>query len=369
MNGSGRARIIRVPFGLGANKHPGLELGPSAVEQLARLRIREFQLDATRASTQVPFRYRLTPDSIAIETPDAHLGQPPPNQHKYASLTHLEAVKETCRNLRELVRCAILEDAMLPLVLGGDHSIAIGSIAGLLEACPDRKVGVIWIDNHADYNTGFRDETIEPNEYDAWHSRPGASKQREGTTVTGHIHGMSLAVATGSGDSELTGIYSSGRFVDPRCIAMLGVRDLDREERDRVFNDGLLALSSRSIQYRGVVDCTRAAILHLQERGVQTVHVSFDIDVLDGSILPGTGTRVPGGLSFREADLMLKLLRDWLPQAGISIGSFDMVEVNPFIDKEARTANLAARLLCTFLGEEILAGETFPLRSATEVPR
>lgn len=354
-----RARIVRVPFGLGANKYAGLELGPEAVEILARRHLRGFQLDALPESTSAPFRFPLEPGSIEIAAPrllDESFGGS-------ASVRHLSAVEDVGRRVSESLNQMLDEQpAPLPIVLGGDHSISIGSLASLTRS--HRDVGVIWIDSHADYNTGFSDEEVGTPEYASWNA--AGSKDRRGTTTSGNIHGMPLAAATGRGDPLLTGLFGN-RFLDPRNIVLIGVRDFDREEREWAARDGLHCLSARAVAFWGIPAVAKSAVRHLLRQGVRRVHVSLDIDVIDGSFVPGTGTRVPGGLVFREADLLLKLLRDWLSDAEIEIHAFDLVELNPLIDRDCRAGRLAARLLCAFLGEEIVIGETFDIASAPDI--
>ncbi|HSR69415.1 MAG TPA: arginase [Acidobacteriota bacterium] len=361
MSESQRARIIRVPVGRGANNFPGLELGPHSVERLTRDRIADFQLDATSKSTRVPFRYWLDEKSEEIEPAAPGDAQ---DTGEYETIQHLPAVREICRRLREKVAEVLSEnpqDPILPLVLGGDHSVAIGTIAGVRKARPDKKLGLLWIDSHSDYHTGYLGERFGEDEYDRWH-RPGPAEKsnRNGTTFSGHIHGMSVAVACGYGETKLLELYEKQNFVSPQNVVCLGVRDIDREEREWLHRDKVCCISSRQLEFHGVTECVHRAVKHMLAQGIEELHISFDIDCLEAVLVPGTGTRVPGGMSFREADLVLKLLRDWLPQVGIRVCSFDLVEVNPTLDEHGRTAHLAARLLTAFLGEEVLYDESFP---------
>ncbi|HSR51956.1 MAG TPA: arginase [Acidobacteriota bacterium] len=360
MSDSQRARIIRVPVGAGANNYRGLELGPHSVERLTRDRIADFQLDATSKSTRIPFRYWLDEKAEEIEAVSPGDAE---DTGEYETIQHLPAVSEICRRLREKVADVLGEnrdDPILPLVLGGDHSIAIGTIAGLRKARPNKKLGLLWIDSHSDYHTGYFGERFGNDEYDRWHrSGPAEKNNRKGTTFSGHIHGMALAVSCGYGEPKLLELFEQGNFVAPENVVCLGLRDIDREEKEWLFRDKVYCISSRQIGFHGVPDCVHRAVKHLLQKGVEELHISFDIDCLESVVVPGTGTRVPGGMSFREADLVLKLLRDWLPEVGIRVCSFDLVEVNPTIDKHGRTAHLAARLLTAFLGEEILYHESF----------
>lgn len=348
---------------MGAGRPEGLEVGPGAIESLVRNRIHELQLDALPEYTKTPMCFRLEDESLRVEAINSH----DVTLRKLSTALYSKAVRATCTRLRDAVRETLHSNPeTLPIVLGGDHSIAIGTIAGLLAAKRNRTVGVIWIDSHADYNTGYRDDPWGKSSYESWKGAQAGSENVRGTSTTGYIHGMSLAVATGSGEAGLKGIYADHRFVDPRHVTVIGVREVDREERDWIHKDGIRCYSARSVAYLGVPRVLDRALTHLSEQGVQDVHVSLDIDALDASLVPGTGTPVPGGLSFREADLLMKLIRDWLPPSGMQLASFELVEVNPLLDKDSQTSQLAARLICTLLGEEILVGEAIE-RPTSEV--
>jgi arginase len=355
------AEIIRAPLSLGAEPHEGLKLGPMAVERLARKRIEELQLDAAPGHTQTPLRHNLTPfsEDAGIPAPEAVASH---RTAAYQSVKNLDEVAAFCAQLRDRVLQTIANNNSLPIVLGGDHSIAIGTVAGVAAAHKDLTLGVIWIDSHADFNTGYYGEEIPPKEYRSAHDNDDApaAKSRKGTTLSGNIHGMPLRVITGEGDEKLRGVFLDSQKIAPNRAAAIGLRDIDREERDAVARAGVHGYSARRVGYAGIPAVLQSAIANLKTAGVDAVHISFDIDAIDAPFVPGIGTRVPGGLTFREADLLVKLLRDWLPAQGIAITSFELVEVNALKDHEQQTVELAARLLCAFLGEEILADDQMP---------
>jgi len=324
------ARLIGFPFGLGANQHAGLDLGPLALSRAIRARIDEFEL-----TDQLHFA--LDPTLQLLDLPHPRPGS---DQDEYQTIQHLEETAEACAILRDAVVESIRGDRF-PIVLGGDHTAALGALAGLRQAWPNRRLGVVWIDNHGDVNTGYRGERF-------------ADPNRRGSTPSGHIHGMSLAAALGHGDPALTGVIPSGRFLDPGDVYMIGIRDLDPGEREFLRRHHLPACTSRQVEAHGIAEVIRQAVDHLAERGIELVHLSFDIDALDASLIPGTGTPVPGGLTFREADLAVKLLRDLLPSHHLDLAGFELVEVNPTMDIGRQTVEIGSRLACTLLGEEIL---------------
>lgn len=352
-------QIIRVPLGLGVINNKGLELGPCHVENHLRKRIKYFQLDGTYTSTKLPFKYKINDfhEGWEIEIPKVKQTNDP----IYESVRHLLEINIVCKSLRDKVIVA-LKQKKTPIIIGGDHSISIGSIAGVANFYSPEEIGVIWIDSHPDYNTGIKGEQIGHKEYESFLSPSNFTKKRIGTTTTGDIHGMSLAVCVGKGENELTSIYNKN-FINPKNIIVIGLRDLEREERESIHSDGLKIFSSRQIEFQGISKISKHAILYLKERGIKKVHISFDIDSIERISVPGTGNPTSGGMSFREADFLIKLLRDWLPLNKIKISSFEIVEVNPETDKDQITVEIAARLLSTFLGEEIIDGDRFDFNS------
>ena len=232
---------------------------------------------------------------------------------------YLPEIKAACGRVARLIGLALEQDA-LPLVLGGDHSVALGTLGGLARA---RGVGgVLWIDAHSDMNT--------PE-----------------TSPSGNVHGMPLAATLG---------YANGRFesdawtlpaVEPSRVALVGLRSVDARERDRIRELGIRAYTMSDIDRIGIERAIRESLAHIAGPGF--VHVSLDMDALDPQYAAGVGTPVQGGLSYREAHLALELVAE----SGLA-GSFEVVEVNPILDRENATAQLAVELVASALGKTIL---------------
>lgn len=212
----------------------------------------------------------------------------------------------------------------VPIFLGGDHSISMGTVAGVARHCRDagKPLFVIWIDAHGDFNTPT-------------------------TSETGNIHGMSLALLCG--EPVFATEPSWYAPVDPAHVAIFGARSLDQAERELILERGIELVDMREIDERGVVAPLRE-FLELVAAANGHLHVSLDVDVLDPSIAPGVGTAVPGGLTFREAHLIMEMLHD----AGC-VGSLDVVELNPFLDHAGRSAVLLVDLCASLFGQTIIA--------------
>jgi arginase len=230
----------------------------------------------------------------------------------------LEPILATCADVARLVRRAVEED-YLPLVLGGDHSVALGTLAVLRRDGPG---GVLWIDAHGDLNT--------PK-----------------TSLSGNVHGMVLAAALGLGGSEFE--HEAWRLpaVEPSRVALVGLRSLDAAERALLKELGAAVYTMSDLDRLGVEHVMREALG--QVAGPGFVHVSLDMDVVDPDVAPGVGTPVRGGLTYREAHLALELVAE----AGVA-GSLEVVEVNPILDRENETARLAVELVASALGATIL---------------
>ncbi|WP_422485554.1 arginase [Gudongella sp. DL1XJH-153] len=237
--------------------------------------------------------------------------------------TNLKNLEEVARVNEEL--CKIVDQEMaagrFPLVMGGDHSIAIGTIAGALQH--KKKLGVIWFDAHGDMNTGE-------------------------TSPSGNIHGMPMAVSLGIGDKKLTGIGGIENKVEPRNVAFVGCRDLDAGERKVLKELGITVFTMHEIDKWGMTEVMNKAI-EIATDGTDGFHVSFDVDSLDPAYVQGTGTRVPGGLTFRESNLGLELVA----QTGKMV-SAEFVEVNPLIDYKNQTAQAAVTLIGSLMGEWLI---------------
>jgi arginase len=213
----------------------------------------------------------------------------------------------------------------MPIVLGGDHSIAMGTIAGLsrFHARRGERIGLIWFDAHGDMNT--------PE-----------------TSPSGNIHGMPLAVALGRGEDSLVDLAGERPMVDPVRAAVVGLRDVDPAERGNLRESGIGAFTMRDIDERGMRGVMVEAIARATS-GTAGIHVSFDLDGIDPDFAPGVGTPSPGGLSYREAHLAMEMLAD----TG-RVLSAEFVEVNPILDHRNGTARLGVELLASLLGKKIL---------------
>ena len=231
----------------------------------------------------------------------------------------LAQIKETCARIADLVVRAVEGDA-LPLVLGGDHSVALGTLGGLARA--KGPGGVLWLDAHGDLN-------------------------RPETSPTGNVHGMPLAATLGLAGSEFESEAFRLPAVDPARVALVGVRELDDGERNLLSELDARVYTMSDVDRLGVEPVLREALEHVAGDGF--VHVSLDMDVLDPEVAPGVGTPVRGGLSYREAHLAMELVSE----SGI-VSSLEVVEVNPILDRENETAKLAVELVASALGARIL---------------
>ncbi len=297
--------IIGVPLDLGSDRR-GVDMGPSALRVAglnARLRAMDYEVKDT--------------GNVAVDIAEMHVVGA-------KKARYLEQVAETCRRQAKWVE-AILSEGSLPLVLGGDHSIAIGTVAGVADFYRQKrqKIGLIWLDAHADMNT--------PD-----------------TTPSGNVHGMPLAACLGLGDPVLTGIGGFCPKVEPSRAALIGVRDVDRLEKRNVRKAGLRAFTMREVDERGMRAVMVEAIA-AASRETAGFCVTLDMDFLDPEEAPGVGTPVRGGATYREAHLAMEIIAD----SGRML-SFELVEVNPVIDEVNRTAELAVQLACSAFGKKIL---------------
>lgn len=231
----------------------------------------------------------------------------------------LDPIKQACERVAELVARSV-DDGLLPLVLGGDHSVAIGTLGGLARVYGPG--GVLWIDAHGDLN-------------------------RPETSPTGNVHGMPLAVALGFGGAEFESSAWTLPAVAPERVALVGVRSLDPAEAELLDGLEVGVYTMSDVDRLGLERVIREALAHIAGAGF--VHVSLDMDALDPDIAPGVGTPVRGGLSYREAHLALELVAE----SGLA-GSLEVVEVNPILDRENETAKLAVELVASALGARIL---------------
>jgi arginase len=295
-----RVAIIGAELDLGAGRR-GVDMGPSAIryaglgERLARLGIPS----ADWGNVHTTLR-----ETTDVGNPDARF---------------LDQIRETCERVADQVRAAA-EAGSLPLVLGGDHSVAIGTLGAL--ASLHGPGGVLWFDAHGDLNT-------------------------PATTPSGNVHGMPLAAALGQAGAGFEADSWPLPAVAAEHVAVIGVRSLDPGERDLVKRDGIAVYTISEIDRRGVEPVLHEAIERVS--GAPFVHVSVDLDFVDPDVAPGVGSPVRGGLSYREAHLMMELVSE----SGL-LGSLELVEVNPILDHENATAELAVELAASAFGARIL---------------
>lgn len=297
--------IIGVPLAYGASM-AGVELGPAAL-RVARLNKRIAKLG-----------YAVS-DHGDLEVEDSNGTTDPADK-----LKHLREISSACRELADKTR-EILDSGALPIILGGDHSIAIGSISGFSAFCKDRneQPGLIWFDAHADMNT--------PE-----------------TTPSGNIHGMPLGVLLGFGSPDLTSIAGFSPKLDPKFCVHIGARDIDQGERELISELGIRFITMREIDERGMSECVDEAI-DIASAASGGYAVTFDVDALDPGDAPGSGTLVRGGLTYREAHLAMEKIAE----AG-GMRSFEVVEINTALDVNNKTAELGVELILSALGKTIL---------------
>jgi arginase len=296
-----RIRIIGVPMDLGADRR-GVDIGASAI-RYAGLNDHLHRLDYEV----------LDIGNISVPQPESHpTGNP--------RVKYLDQIVKVAEELADAVT-ATLKDNEFPLILGGDHSISLGSITGVTRVYKD--VGVLWIDAHADFNT-------------------------EESTPSGNIHGMILASLAGLGNSRLTNVGGWAPKLSTQRIVIVGARDLDRGERELLHTHHIHVFTMSDIDQHGISEVMRQA-LAIAGQAKDGIHLSLDMDALDPKHAPGVGTPVSGGLTYREAHLAMELIAD-----SRRLISMDIVEVNPILDQENATALLGVELVMSALGKKIL---------------
>lgn len=299
-------RVLGVPLDLGASRR-GVDMGPSAM-RVAGL---EARLEAL--GHQV-----VDGGNIRVEIAETRASG---SEHA----RYLSEITETCTRTAKAV-VQTLEEAMTPFLLGGDHSLAAGSVAGVAEFYRRRgeKIGLVWMDAHTDINT--------PE-----------------TSPSGNVHGMPLAALLGLGPDPLTGIFGFSPKVAAENTVLVGIRDVDAAERENIRRAGIKRVyTMRDIDERGMRAVMEEA-LRTACNGTSGFHVSLDMDWIDPEDAPGVGTPVRGGATYREAHLAMEIVAD---NGGMC--SFEIVEVNPVIDEHNRTADLAVELACSAFGKKIL---------------
>ena len=297
--------LLGVPMDLGSGRR-GVDMGPSAI-RIAGVADRLAELG-----------HKVVDDGDMV----------------IKNMEELKVGNERARYLGEIARASailarkvdrIMELGHFPLILGGDHSIAIGTLSGISAYAGrhGKKVGLIWIDAHGDINT--------PE-----------------TSPSGNIHGMPLAALLGFGAGELTSIGGASPKVDPANVALVGIRSLDSGEKKRLKETGVQVHTMSDIDRHGVHRVMKKALARVTD-GTDYVHVSFDLDAVDPTVAPGVGTPVKGGLDYREAHLIMEVIAD----AGV-MTSLEMVEVNPILDQGNASAAFAVELVQSAFGKKIL---------------
>lgn len=293
-----RVRIIGVPLDLGQEQR-GVDLGPGAL-RYAGLSSRLAELGYVvedMGNVAVPVR-----DVLDGER-EAH---------------YLPSISKVCEAVYQAGRAAI-DDGVIPVFMGGDHSVAIGSIGGITH---DGPAGVVWIDAHGDFNT-------------------------PGTSPSGNIHGMVVAALLGDGYQELVQVGRNGAKLKPSDLVMIGLRELDPQEKVRLRGSGISVYTMRDIDELGMGRVAREALGKLSH--LPRIHVSLDLDGLDPMEVPGVGTTSPGGLTYREAQLLMEIIAD-----SRQLCSLDLVEINPILDHSNRTAKIAVELAASVFGATII---------------
>lgn len=290
-------QIIGVPIDLGQTNR-GVDLGPGAIRY------------AGLASSLEKLGYAVQDlGNLPVPVRDALREQ---------GSSFVPTIRQVCE-AAYLAGQQAIERGALPIFLGGDHSISIGTIGGVTHHEP---AGVIWIDAHGDFNTAE-------------------------TSASGNVHGMSLALLLGQGDQALTQVGRAETKLTAADVVMIGVRALDSEERRRLVASGMTIYTMRDVDERGMSAVAGEALAKLKHR--RRLHVSLDIDALDPLDSPGAGTLVPGGLTYREAHLLMETIADTS-----RLCSMDIVEINPILDEHNRTAQMAVDLAVSLFGKRIL---------------
>lgn len=294
--------LLGMPLDYGQSRR-GVDMGPSAIRYAgAQQRLEALGHHVTdTGDVNVPAGDRVGKDT--------------------SGLKNLEEVTTACTELAERVS-AITEAGRFPLVFGGDHSMAIGTLAGLSDKYSN--LGVIWYDAHADINTSE-------------------------TSPSGNIHGMPLAASLGIGHERLVDLYKTGQKIQPENVVIIGARSVDPGERELIKELGIKVFTMHEIDRDGMTSVVNETISYLKSRNIDGLHLSLDLDGLDPLYTPGVGTPVPGGISYRESHLAMEMLHD----SGL-LTSAEFVEVNPILDDKNATADVAVGLIGSLFGETLL---------------
>jgi arginase len=300
-----KIRIIGVPMDLGASRR-GVDMGPSA------LRVAGLQARIKQLGYQVE------------DIGNISVKQPEEMSYGEKRAKYLAEIADACKDLGAMVE-KTLEENQVPIVLGGDHSIAAGSLSGVASHFKkkEKRIGLIWLDAHGDINT------------------PESSP-------SGNVHGMPLAAAMGYGAMELVELLDFKPKVEAQNIALVGIRDLDSFEKKLAKKSGVHVFTMRDIDERGMREVMSDALKYAMD-DTGGIAVSLDMDFVDPSDAPGVGTPVRGGATYREAHLAMEMIADTEAMA-----SLEIVEINPVIDEHNRTALLGVELVLSALGKKIL---------------
>lgn len=298
--------IIEMPLDYGGKRH-GSDMGPSAI-RLAGLHKKIESLGHSIIKDDSPVEI--------IPQEYADIGTNP-------KAKFLHPIKNACEGLAKKIH-KIADENEFPLILGGDHSIVLGTLAGLNASYKNKskRLGVLYVDAHGDFNTAE-------------------------TSTTGNIHGECLSASAGYGLEELVNIYEPGKKIDAKNICYVGVRDLDNEEKKLMKEAGVTVFTISDIDRLGFSEVLKKIKIFFKTR-CDTVHISFDMDSLDPSIAPGTGIPVPGGLNYREALLLMEEMSSLN-----MVTSMEVVELNPILDVKNDTAVMAVSLIARLLGEKL----------------
>ncbi|HZK20466.1 MAG TPA: arginase [Treponemataceae bacterium] len=297
-------RVFEVPMDFGASRH-GSDMGPSAI-RLAGLKKRIEALGHTVC------------DSVALELEMQEYSKPGADKLRY-----LSSIVEGCSRLAKKIEKSV-DNGEFPIILGGDHSIVLGSLAGLTAAAnkKNKTIGVLYIDAHGDFNT--------PE-----------------TSPSGNIHGMCMSASCGIGVPELTNLYYEGRKINPKNVCYIGCRDIDPGEKKLMQEADVKMFTMSDIELLGI-NTVMQEVCSFFKKKVDAIHISFDIDALDPQFAPGVGIQVPYGLTPREAlFIMGEMAKTNM------VCSCDVVEVNPVLDVCNQTAETAVHLIARLLGDTI----------------
>ncbi len=297
--------IIGFPMDLGADRR-GVDMGPSA------LRIADLKLKLESLGYNI------------VDSGDINIQIMEKQKVSNQKLKYLPEILKTCKILARKVE-KVLDFGRFPLCIGGDHSMAIGTIAGISSYCRKNKLtlGVIWIDAHADMNT-------------------------EETTPSGNIHGMPLAASLGLGNEKLVNLLGFSPKLKPENCTLIGIRSLDRLEKTNIKKLKIPVYTMSDIDKLGIHRIIVRVLKQFREK-VDHIHISFDLDSVDPSVAPGVGTPVPGGLSYREAHLLMESIAE----CGC-MSSLDVTEINPILDDKNRSALFASDVVASSMGQRIL---------------